>query len=218
MRGRGFLLLSVFFIVLGLASKSLGNGPKPKAEPSPPGPAQPKTAGPYESVQPGLVSLDFTGVDLVEVIHLLAQYLKLNYTIDPAVRGTVTLYSAEPLKEEDLLPILHQVLRMNNAVAVKGGDFYHIAPIEEGKGLVRPARRLGEQGYLLKVVPVRFFSVAELKKLLEPFITPHVIRSKEEARTVTEEFKERLSTARRVLEEEKKKLDERSVEGLRDGD
>jgi len=31
-------------------------------------------------------------------------------------------------------------------------------------------------------------------------ITPHVIRSKEEGRTVTEEFKERLSTVKRELE------------------
>lgn len=31
-------------------------------------------------------------------------------------------------------------------------------------------------------------------------ITPHVIQSREEARTVTEEFKDRLSTVRRELE------------------
>ncbi len=34
-------------------------------------------------------------------------------------------------------------------------------------------------------------------------ITPHVIRSKEEGRTVTEEFKERLSTVKRELEKNK---------------
>ncbi len=61
---------------------------------------------------------------------------------------------------------------MNNAVAVKSGYFYHITPIKDGKGLVRPARRSGESGYILQVVPVRFFSVSELKKLLEPFLTP----------------------------------------------
>jgi general secretion pathway protein D len=116
--------------------------------------------------------LNFTGADLVEVIHVLAQYLKLNYTIDPGVRGTVTLYSAQPLRQPDLLPIFHQVLRMNDAVAVKSGEFYHIAPINAGKGMVRPARRLGERGYILQVVPVRFFTVSEIKRLLEPFITP----------------------------------------------
>ena len=136
-------------------------------------PAPPPQAGAVPpSAQVGLVSLNFTGADLVEVIHVLAQYLKLNYTIDPGVRGTVTLYSAQPLRQQDLLPVFHQVLRMNDAVAVKSGEFYHIAPINAGKGMVRPARRLGERGYIMQVVPVRFFSVSEIKRLLEPFITP----------------------------------------------
>ncbi len=55
-----------------------------------------------------MVSLNFAGADLVEVIHVLAQYLKLNYTIDPAVRRKVTLYRAQPLRQEDLLPVFHQ--------------------------------------------------------------------------------------------------------------
>ena len=173
MKGKGFLLLSFVVILLGVnIADSPANGPKPKAKLPSLGPAEPRTAMPSGPVQPEMVSLNFSGADLVEVIHVLAQYLKLNYTIDPGVRGTVTLYSAQPLRQEDLLPVFHQVLRMNDAVAVKSGQFYHIAPINAGKGMVRPARRLGERGYILQVVPVRFFSVSEIKRLLEPFITP----------------------------------------------
>ena len=173
MKGKGFLLLSFVVILLGVnIAVSPANGPNPKAKLPSLGPAEPRTAMPSGPVQPEMVSLNFSGADLVEVIHVLAQYLKLNYTIDPGVRGTVTLYSAQPLRQEDLLPVFHQVLRMNDAVAVKSGQFYHIAPINAGKGMVRPARRLGERGYILQVVPVRFFSVSEIKRLLEPFITP----------------------------------------------
>jgi len=173
MKGKGFLLLSIVVILLGVnIGDSPANGPKPKAKLPSLGPAEPRTAMPSGPVQPELVSLNFSGADLVEVIHVLAQYLKLNYTIDPGVRGTVTLYSAQPLRQQDLLPVFHQVLRMNDAVAVKSGEFYHIAPINAGKGLVRPPRQLGERGYILQVVPVRFFSASEIKRLLEPFITP----------------------------------------------
>ncbi|OGQ84797.1 MAG: type II secretion system protein GspD, partial [Deltaproteobacteria bacterium RIFCSPLOWO2_12_FULL_60_19] len=96
----------------------------------------------------------------------------LTYTIDPEVKGTVTIHSAEPLKKEDLLPIFHQILRMNGAVAVKTGDLYRIAPIKEGKGIARPVGPDRVDSYAVQVVPVRFFSVAEMKKLLSPFVTP----------------------------------------------
>ena len=119
-----------------------------------------------------MVSLNFNRAELVEVIHVLAQHLKLTYTIDPEVKGSVTIYSADPLKKEDLFPIFHQVLRINGAVAVKSGDMYRISPIKDGKGLVRPVGQGKEDGYALQVVPVRFFSVAEMKKLLSPFVTP----------------------------------------------
>jgi len=66
-----------------------------------------------------MVSLNFTRADLVEIIHIIAQHLRLTYTIDPEVKGTVTINSAEPLRSEDLLPIFHQILRMNGAVAIK---------------------------------------------------------------------------------------------------
>jgi general secretion pathway protein D len=120
----------------------------------------------------GMVSLNFNRADLVEIIHILAQHLRLTYTIDPEVKGIVTIHSAEPLRPEDLLPIFHQVLRMNNAVAVRTGNMYRITTIKDAKGLVRPVAQGREDSFALQVVPVRFFSAAEMKKLLSPFLTP----------------------------------------------
>jgi general secretion pathway protein D len=125
----------------------------------------PSTAG-------GMVSLNFNRADLVEIIHILAQHLRLTYTIDPEVKGIVTIHSAEPLRPEDLLPIFHQVLRMNNAVAVRTGNMYRITTIKDAKGLVRPLAQGREDSFALQIVPVRFFSAAEMKKLLTPFLTP----------------------------------------------
>jgi general secretion pathway protein D len=144
----------------------------PQAQEAPPAPSSAPTAPPQIVSGGDRVSLNFNHADLVEVVHVLAQHLMLNYTIDPNVKGTVTIHSAEPLKKEDLLPVFHQILRMNSAVAIKSGDLYRIVPIKEGKGLVRPATPARGDSYALQVVPVRFFSVGEMKKLLEPFVTP----------------------------------------------
>ncbi|MDP2602945.1 MAG: secretin N-terminal domain-containing protein, partial [Deltaproteobacteria bacterium] len=118
----------------------------------------------------GMVSLNFNRADLIEIIHIIAQHLRLTYTIDPEVKGTVTINSAEPLKPEDLLPIFHQILRMNGAVAIKAGNLYRITPIKDGKILARPVGPGKEDSFALQVVPVRFFSVSEMKKVLTPFL------------------------------------------------
>ncbi|MGH7834438.1 MAG: secretin N-terminal domain-containing protein, partial [Candidatus Binatia bacterium] len=135
-------------------------------------PPERRLSPPPRAVRSDMVSLNFNRAELVEVIHVLAQHLKLNYTIDPEVKGTVTIYSAEPIKPEDLFPIFHQILRMNGAVAVKTGELYRIVPIKDGKGLARPAASGKDDGYALQIVPVRFLSVGEMKKLLTPFVTP----------------------------------------------
>jgi len=182
-------------------SKSEPASPAPKPFPRPPVPrqapgrSQPDTAtgeqtgaAPAQSPAPvppqrrllpspsvpnaGMVSLNFNRADLIEIVHIIAQHLRLTYTIDPEVKGTVTINSAEPLKPEDLMPIFHQILRMNGAVAIKAGNLYRITSIKDGKILARPVGPGKEDSFALQVVPVRFFSVSEMKKVLTPFLQP----------------------------------------------
>jgi len=143
----------------------------PQTAPQPPLPPR-RFSQPPAIPSGGMVSLNFNRADLVEIIHIIAQQLRLTYTIDPEVKGTVTINSAEPLRAEDLLPIFHQLLRMNGAVAVRTGNLYHIMPIKDGKGLARPVGQSREDSFALQIIPVRFFSVAEMKKLLTPFLRP----------------------------------------------
>lgn len=145
--------------------------PPASQAPSPAGAPRPSLPPPSRS-SGGMVSLNFNRADLVEIIHIIAQQLRLTYTIDPEVKGSVTINSAEPLRPEDLLPVFHQVLRMNGAVAVRRGNLYHIMPIKDGKALARPMGQNREDSFALQVVPVRFFAVAEMKRVLTPFLQP----------------------------------------------
>ena len=155
-----------------------GTQVQPAPSPTVPAPqAAPSAVGPQGRFAPlapsgGMVSLNFNRADLIEIIHIIAQQLRLTYTIDPDVKGSVTINSAEPLRAEDLLPIFHQILRMNGAVAVRTGNLYHIMPIKDGKGLARPAGQSREDSFALQVIPVRFFAVAEMKRVLTPFLQP----------------------------------------------
>ena len=159
------------------AAPDQASGTDPEAAPAQPAPTgavtAPRRGLPSQSFPTGgMVSLNFNRADLVEIIHIIAQQLRLTYTIDPEVKGTVTINSAEPLRSEDLMPIFHQLLRMNGAVAVRTGNLYHIMPIKDGKGLVRPLNQGREDSFALQLIPVRFFSVAEMKRVLTPFLQP----------------------------------------------
>lgn len=145
--------------------------PQPQPGPSPVAPG-PRMIPPQTAAPSGMVSLNFNRADLVEIIHIIAQQLRLTYTIDPEVKGTVTINSSEPLRSADLLPVFHQLLRMNGAVAVRTGNLYHIMPIKDGKGLARPVGQSREDSFALRIIPVRFFSVSEMKKVLTPFLQP----------------------------------------------
>jgi len=153
------------------SAQEAGETPAPGAPATPPAPQ--RRFGSSPSVPSGgMISLNFNRADLIEIIHIIAQQLRLTYTIDPDVKGTVTINSAEPLRSEDLLPIFHQILRMNGAVAVRTGNLYHIMPIKDGKGLARPVGQNREDSFALQVIPVRFFAVSEMKRVLTPFLQP----------------------------------------------
>ena len=104
----------------------------------------------------GMVTLNFDGADLVEVIHVFARHLRFNFTIDPDVRGAVTIFSGRPVGRADLLPIFHELLRIHDAVAIKRGDLYRITTVARGLGAASPSGGR-DAGFAMRIAPVRFF-------------------------------------------------------------
>ncbi|MDE0213987.1 MAG: hypothetical protein OXN22_07925, partial [Deltaproteobacteria bacterium] len=117
----------------------------------------------------GTVTLNFDGADLVEVIHVFARHLRFNFTIDPDVRGAVTIFSGRPVGRADLLPIFHELLRIHDAVAIKRGDLYRITTVARGLEAASPSGGR-DAGFAMRIAPVRFFPAAAMKGLLAPFL------------------------------------------------
>src|SRR5208337_3530070 len=116
--------------------------------------------------------------DLLQFITLVAGELKLNYVLDPGVRGAVTISTAGEFKTEDLLPILETVLKMNNATAIKTGNFYRIIPLPSA-----PKNPLGistgasganlpaDDHMLMQIIPLKFVFASDMAKMLSPFLS-----------------------------------------------
>ena len=116
--------------------------------------------------------------DLLEFIRNVGAELKLNYIIDPRIKGVVTIHTYGELKREDLLPVLETVLRINGAAIVKTGNFYQVVPSASARQLPLPLRKPGEEQALppgdakvLQIVPMRFLSASEMVKILEPYVS-----------------------------------------------
>jgi len=123
---------------------------------------------------PEEASLNFEGLDIREVAKvILGDYLKVSYTVDPRVAGTVTFRTVRPIPQSALLPTLEMLLRQNNAAVVQEAGIYKIMPIAALRGSITP--QLGgtdkpvQAGYAVWVVPLKFVSAREMVRLLQPF-------------------------------------------------
>lgn len=129
------------------------------------------------------VQINFDQADIREVVKvILGDVLKSPYTIADGVSGQVTLSSAAPLSDRDLLSVLESVLQANGATLVQQGGRFDIQPLDKAVGPSevvpvggRPVRV--RPGYGITVVPLRHISATSAAQFLQPLITsPEDIR------------------------------------------
>ncbi len=138
----------------------------------------PQTAEPSASVTPsgtGKFTLTLQGASLVDVIDALAQQLKINYILDPRVKGAVTVNTYGELKEVDIRPLLDMILRVNGAAMVQVGDVYRIVPLTDVARLpmsprVNPQAVPSDEQMALNLIFLKYATVSELSKILERFL------------------------------------------------
>ena len=132
-------------------------------------------AGPPVQPGGGGVILNFEAADLREVVrNILGDILNENYTIDPAVGGTVTIRTSTGIPREALTATLETLLRANGATMVKNGGLFQVVPQAVAvRGNTVPqlgnSTRSLPSGFSVQIVPLRYVGVKEMMRLLEPF-------------------------------------------------
>ena len=140
---------------------------------APPPQAQPTTNGQgYE--------LNFENAPIASVAKtVLGDILKVGYTVDPRVQGTISLASGRPVPRSELLFVFETALRMTGVAMVRDSGAYRLIPISDavaGGNLDSQAAR-AEAGYGVSVVPLQYVSATTLIKLLDSFATkPGAVR------------------------------------------
>ena len=118
----------------------------------------------------GDVTLNFVDTDIREIARsILGSTLKLNYTIDPAVRGTATIETTQPVARDQLLGILETLLAQNGATLNEQNGLYRVLP-SNGPGANAGLVGADGIGSGTQLIPLRYASAKDLAKVLEPFV------------------------------------------------
>jgi len=124
----------------------------------------------------GDVTLNFEQASLREFVRVVfEEILKVNYLIDPQVKGSVTLHTTNPVTQDAVLPIMESVLQQNGAAVVYQQGIYKVLPLADA-----PAQAdspvIGKQptsrgtGFAVQIVPLRYAAAGEIEKIITPFV------------------------------------------------
>ncbi len=121
--------------------------------------------------------LNLDNASLTTVIDILARQLKINYILDPKVKGSVVLNTYGETKQLDQRSLLDMILKINGFAMVQTGDVYRILPMADAArqpltpNVNKTQKDIPENDQvLLNLVFLKYASVEELAKLLDPFI------------------------------------------------
>ncbi len=153
--------------------------PKPQPPASRPQPVAAKRAG----VKGGDVSFNFDDADVFSVIQtIFGDVLKVNYIVDPNVKGRVNFRSVAPVAKDDVMPLMEVILRLNGIGIVEEGGLYRIIPIADLSkepapvSIGREAEKVKITGKaLVQVVPVLYSQSGELTRVLTPFLSKSAV-------------------------------------------
>jgi general secretion pathway protein D len=130
------------------------------------------------STHPAVVygGLNLRNASLTEVIDMLARQLKINYVLDPRVKGGVILNTYGETKDIDTKSLLELVLRINGFGMVKEGDLYRIVPLAD---IARHPLELEQkeakaidpdEEEMMNLVFLKYVTADELSNVLKNFI------------------------------------------------
>src|ERR1019366_2334533 len=142
--------------------------------PAPPVVTQPQAAAPRLS---DITPFELNDASLPEMIRILARRLKINYILDPSVKGSVTIYTYGEIKTVDEMPLLETILRINGFAMVQVGDLYRIVPVKSVSQLpldptvnADPKTLPDDERMILNLVFLKYANAAEIMKLLQQFL------------------------------------------------
>ena len=127
------------------------------------------TGAPVRAASGG-ISLRFDNADIYDVVQVvLGEILGVDYTIDPAIQGKVTLRSTNTVQNSDVLGVLQTALANLGVSVLKAGNSYKIVRDTNLAREPLPVKGDSPQSPVMRVIPLQFVQAAQVAATLKPF-------------------------------------------------
>ena len=121
-------------------------------------------------------TLNFNNVDILTFIRLVSEFTGENYVIDPAVRGSVTIFSQKPIESEKLNQVFQAVLNLYGFTVIKKESVSFIIPSTDGRAR-SPVVNFGDieedklDIHLTQIIPMKYYPVDTVSQILTPYLS-----------------------------------------------
>ena len=119
------------------------------------------------------VTLKFDNADIYDVIQVvLGDILKLDYVIDPAVQGRVTIKSTGAISMADTYSALETALATSNISIVRQGKVYKVTRDAIAARDALTTQGAGPASVVMQIIPLKFVQANQLVNTLRNFVGP----------------------------------------------
>ena len=144
----------------------------------------PASTSPFEGAKPGEkreISLSFDHMDIVPVLdEILGEILQLNYVIDPAIRGSISLRVKGSYSKKEFIELLNNILELNGLALTKSRhDLYKVVRKANSgratgtvKGKVKRAVQPGDQ---ITILQLKYLSAAQAVNAVRNFVSASAV-------------------------------------------
>ncbi len=134
--------------------------------------AQPATAS---SAPSDTVTLNFVNADIEGVVKAMAEITGKNFVLDPRVKGTVNIISAQPVPRDAVYNVFLSALRLQGFTAVEDRGLVKILPEADAKlhRNVRSGQGASSDGLQTRIFTLTHQSAVQLVPTLRPLVAPN---------------------------------------------
>ena len=128
---------------------------------------------------PDAVMLNFVNAEIEGVVKVVSEVTGKNFVIDPRVKGTINIVSADPLPRELVYEVFLSALRLQGFAAIEDRGIVRIVPEVDAK--LFPSPTIGTRGMArvsgdriqTQVFVLKYQSASQMVPILRPLIAPN---------------------------------------------
>ena len=130
---------------------------------------------PASSAPNKTVTLNFVNADIEGVVKAMAEITGKNFVLDPRVKGTVNIISAQPVPRDAVYDVFLSALRLQGFTAVEDRGLVKILPEADAKlhRNVGAGQRATSDGLQTRVFTLTHQSAVQLVPTLRPLVAPN---------------------------------------------